>query len=169
MKEMYDEKDIVYQNEYILSKERFMNWGRESAFHGIRLRFVVFWCIMMVVCMILAFTTKAWQGVILGLFCFYQGFFRWRILVNNQYNMLSKRHGESDWTRRILFKQDGIQVIDKETLVCYNYEDVEEIKELEHEIKIIFNNDTVIRLYTDTFLNSNWEECKKFIYEKAGI
>lgn len=169
MKDIQNEKDIVYENEYVLSRERFMNWGRKSAFQGTRLIFAIFWCIMMVLCMIFALTTKVWQGTVLGLFCFYRGLIRWRVLINNQYNMLSKQHGESNWKRKILFKQDGIQVIDKEVLICYNYEDIVEIKELGNEIEIIFNNGTVIRLYADTFLNSNWEECKKFICEKVGI
>lgn len=164
MKENYEE--ILFENKYTLSKQRFMEWGKENAFSGKRLPFAIYWFLFAIGLTVFACITKEWVALVLALFCLYRACIHWLVVTNNQYNILAKHHGRADWTRRILFQPESIQVIDTDASVEYRYGDITEIKENGNYVKLLANNGTVIRLYTDMFVETNWQECKKFILTK---
>ena len=119
-------------------------------------------------CIALAIIGKRLEAVVMALFCVYRASIRQKMLINNQYQMLLKHHQGSDWTRRILFFKDGIQVVDMEVVVYYEYENIVGIEEKGNYIQLIAKNDTIIRLYEDMFVDCSWNECKSYICEKIN-
>lgn len=166
MESANNKHDLLFENKYILTKEKFMEWGKESAFSDKRLFFAVYWLVVAIACATFGILNKTAVAFVLSLFCIYRSCIRWMVLTSRQYDMLSKQHGSNEWTRRIFFESEMIQVIDLNISAQYKYEDIVEIKEKDNYIKLIAKNDTVIRLYADSFVDSTWEECKKFILKK---
>ena len=159
-------EEFLFINKYIVTKNKFMEWGKENAFNKKHIPFVAYWFTFSVACMIFGIITKVWISILLGLFCIYRACIRWIVLANTQYRILSKQRGGVNWIRKIIFNQDGIKVIDSTVSIEYRYEEIIEIKENDSYIKLVANNGTVIRLYTDENNEFNWEECKKRILEK---
>lgn len=161
-------KEIIFENKYTLTKNIFMEWGKENAFSGKHKAFAVYWVMIAIVWIAIAGAFKMWIGWLAALFCVYRGCVRWMVVTNGQYKILSKQHGGENWTRRILFQPDNIQVMDGNVAVQYKYTDITNIKEKGNYIKLVANNGTVIRMYENGFVDSTWEECKKFICEKMN-
>ena len=133
-------------------------------FRGVRLAFVVFWSLIGVAVLILFRGNPIFW--LLALFAFYRAFLRPLVLAKTQYRTLAKTHGKEDWLRTITFEEDGIIVTEDSTSIQYAYEDVSEIREKGDQIKLVFQNQTAVRLYQSAFVDTDWTTCKAFIQEK---
>lgn len=161
-------EEIIFINEYTITKKKFMEWGRENTFNKKHIPFVIYWFIFSVACVIFGIKTNVWVSFLLGVFCIYRACLRWIVLTNNQYRILSKQRGGINWIRKTIFSTEDIKVIDSNLSIEYKYTDIIKIKEKGNYIKLVANNGTVIRLYADENEYFNWEECKKFILKKIS-
>lgn len=153
----------MFENRYMIDKKRYFEWMKETSFSGKYLGFVIFWAIMAVACVIIAFAGDLLIGYVMAAYCAYRAFLHWAVITNNQYRRVTKRFGKKEWERKILFREDGIEVMDDTMSAKFAYKDVSDIVEKGNYIKIIGRKNMMIRLYADCFVDSTWEECREYI------
>ncbi len=156
----------MFENRYMIDKKRYFEWMKETSFSGKYLGFVIFWAIMTVACVIIAFAGDLLIGYVMAAYCAYRAFLHWAVIANNQYRRVTKRFGKKEWERKILFREEGIEVMDDTMSAKFEYKDISDIVEKGNYVKIIGRKNMMIRLYADCFVDSNWEECRKYIYTR---
>lgn len=151
-------------NEYQVTWERYRSWIMERALKGAGLVFMVIWCAFALACLAFAViggTTFRLYFLFLGAFAIYRAFFRTFVLAKKQYRMLVRSYGKENWTRRIAFEDDGINLTDAEKAsLRYAYSDIVKVREKGNMICLDASDKSVLRLYKDAFVESDWEECK---------
>lgn len=161
------QEEILFENQFQVTEEKYIQWGKEGAFSGKRLCFVIAYTIFAVLfCFFGFFSKEAWFSFLFAVLSVYQGYFRWFIITKRQYRMLSQQFGSSNWKRRILFREDKIQIIDENMSIEFQYGDIQKIQEKGNQIKLMMKNKKAIRLYEDAFINHDWEKCKEFCMKK---
>lgn len=158
-------KKEEFQSKYMLTKDMYFKWARESNFKGKRLVFFIIWVILFALSLICFIFERSFFFCICSIYSFYRAFFRWKVLSITQYNNISKTFGNSNWQRVVNFYKDNIEVIDGNIKTNFDYKNIKKIIEKDNYIKIVFNNST-IRLYSDSFTKSNWNSCKKMLLDK---
>ena len=151
-------------NEYQVTWERYRSWIMERALKGARLVIVVIWCVIALVCLAFAVSVTSvfrLYFLFLGAFAIYRAFFRILVLAKKQYRQLARSYGKENWTRRIIFGDDGITLADQEkSTIRYAYSDIVNVSEKGNMICLVASDKSVLRLYKDAFVESEWEECK---------
>lgn len=152
-------------NEYQVTWERYRSWVMELALKGVRLVFMVIWCVVALVCLAFAVSsaTSAFRLLYLWLAVFgvYRAFFRIFVLAKKQYRQLAQSYGRENWTRRIAFEDDGITVSDEEkSTIRFAYSDIVKVREKGNTICLVASDKSFLWLYKDAFVESDWEECK---------
>ena len=151
-------------NEYQVTWERYRSWIMERALKGARLVMVVIWCVIALVCLAFAVSVTSvfrLYFLFLGAFAIYRAFFRILVLAKKQYSQLARSYGKENWTRRIIFGDDGITLADEEkSTIRYAYSDIVKVREKGNMICLDASDKSVLRLYKDAFVESDWEECK---------
>ena len=150
-------------NEYQVTWKLYRSWVAENMTKGARLGWMVAWCMITLNFLVLA--TVAESGfkslfVILTVFGIYRAFFRSFVIAKSQYRRLAQSYGKENWTRRISFEDNGIDLTEGNLSIHYAYSDIINIHEKENEIRLDASDKTVLRLYRDAFVESGWEECK---------
>lgn len=155
-------------NEYKVTWELYCSWAIENMFKGARLALMIIWSVLTLVCLVLGIFVGGGLRIFyfaMMLFALYHAFFRVLVLSRSQYRRLSKAYGSENWIRRITFEEDGISLAEGNFSYKYNYGDIKTIREEGGKIWLMAANGTVLRLYKEAFVDSNWEECKAKIEE----
>ena len=150
-------------NEYQVTWERYRSWAVENMFKGARLVMMAVWCVFALLCLFLAaieMSSLSGLYLFLALFGIYRAFFRIFVIAKSEYRRLAQSYGKENWTRRIAFEDDGISLTEENISVRYAYPDIVSVREKGNKIWLDASNKTVLRLYKDAFVDSDWEECK---------
>lgn len=153
-------------NEYQVTWKRYRSWVAENMTKGAQLVMMIVWCVIALLCLVLAVTAESGFKslfIFLGVFGIYRAFFRIFVIAKSQYRRLAQSYGKENWTRRISFGNDGIDLTEGNVSIHYAYSDIINIREKENEIRLDASDKTVLRLYRDAFVESSWDECKSRI------
>jgi len=122
--------EILFENRYIMSKERYMDWARKPIKRNY---FIIMWLVIMSFTVFLFLNFILNQDLIssifslfLTMFCIYRAFFRSKILISKQFKVLAMTQCANEWERVIQFT-DYIVVIDGVTTTKYNWSQVVEL------------------------------------------
>lgn len=157
-------------NEYQVTWKQYRSWVAENMVKGARLVMMIIWCLLAILCLalaVLAGSVTRRLYVVLAVFSIYRAFFRIFIITRNQYRLLAKSYGGENWTRRIAFEEDDIILTEGNLTVRYDYSDIVGIREKGNKIRLDAADKTVLRLYRDAFVESDWEECKRKLQERS--
>lgn len=154
------------KNEYTVTQKVYQSWGRENHTKGVYLTFTIMWSVLAAVLLCLN-VYAGWNafGILMLLFCLYRAFLRNDVLVRGQYKRLSQTYGTTDWTRSIDFGEDGITLSDGNMSVRYAYKDITGFREQDNKIWLDASNKTVIRMYKDCFVDTDYETWKNWMKE----
>lgn len=161
----------MLKNEYHITYPLLRRWSIENMFHGINLVFFIFWIFMALGTALFCVVADAWLSpyLILFIFCLYRAFLRNIILAKIQYKKLLNEQNEEkkpNIAREILFDKNEIIVSQLSSKFNYSYGSIKTIKEKGNCIWLCFKNSSVLRLYKDSFINTDWDKCRDFIYTK---
>lgn len=151
------------KNEYCITWKLYRSWAFENLFKGARLTFLIIWSLFCLVSLWLGLSGFNIFYIFLAIFCFYRAVLRTLLFAKKQYKTLVKMYGKENWTRTITFEDSCISLIEGPISIQYSYTDLAGIREKDNKIWLIFNNSTVIRLYKNAFVDSDWTECKSLI------
>lgn len=165
------------KNEYKMNKKKMISWTNTLFFYGIR-RKIVFAMYAFLIVLQLYYGIKFWEwhlywgfsGYCLLLFVFtlYMMIFRRYILCLKRYKFYVKTFGVEEWTNSIEFLEDEIILKDHSSVTTLKYLQIRKIREKGNMILIHFNNEMVLILYKDTFVDCTWDECKNLIETKIS-
>ena len=150
-------------NEYQVTWERYRSWAAENMAKGARLAMMIMWCVFTLLCLALIIIENSKFSslyFLLAAFGIYRAFFRIFVIARSQYRRLAQNYGKENWTRRIAFEDDGIILTEGNFSLRYDYSDIINIREKGNKIWLEASNKTVLRLYRDAFVESDWDECK---------
>lgn len=151
-------------NEYQVTWERYRSWVIEKKTKGAGPVMMIIWCVFAVICLVLTVSEASSFSLVylwLAVFGIYRAFFRTFVLAKKQYRQLARSYGRENWTRRIAFEDDGISLTDEEKVsLRYAYSDIVKVREKGNMICLDASDRSVLRLYKDAFVESDWEDCK---------
>lgn len=159
--------NVLFECKYVLDQKKYLSWGKENHARSLHRFFSVFWCVFAVLVFIYAIYAQFYVLLVFGIFALYRGIFRWKVITARQYSALSKQRGAEDWTRKISFGENDIVIEDGNITITNQYSEITGIEEKGNYIRLLLNNNTVIRLYSDCFTTGTWDECKKWIQKKG--
>ena len=158
----------MIKNEYNVTWEVFRSWAKENAFKGRQLLFSVVWVVFAVVIQIL---NGYHGGTILYHFLFffalYFALLNWLSVAKKQYDEACRKYGK-EWKRSIVFEDSRIVIWEGPTHMKYRYKEVYMFREKKNRIWLYCRDGSLIRMYTDTFTEGDWEQCKELLREKSG-
>ena len=165
------------RNEFPVTKDLYMSWGKENMWKGSRLRFKILWIVTAI--LLLAFIVLLHiagdgrlylyaYGVSMMLYCIYRAFFRDIVLNSSQYKRSVKAFGDDSWIRIIEFGEDEIISKDGNVTVRTPYSEIVGMREDGNKIWLDTKKKMVIRLYKDKFVGGDFEKFRKFISVKMG-
>lgn len=65
-----------------------------------------------------------------------------------------------NWIQKVVFQEDDIVLTEGNVTVRFTYSNIANIRDKGNKVWITFHDKTVIRLYKDAFIDSDWEACK---------
>lgn len=156
-------------NQYRVTRKLFRSWAWENNIKGFRLVMMCMWCLIALMILIAMFLLRYISIIytLFFLFCLYRAFLRNLVVARVQYRRLATTYGEENWVRTITFNEDGIELSEGKMTARYAYSDIVEIREKQNKIWLIAGNKTVIRLYRDAFINTDWDTCKDLLQKRA--
>lgn len=168
----------MIKNEFQVTRELYMSWGKENMRKGSRVGFRIFWCVMtaVLICLIVLMCILGGvrkymyvYAVALMLYCAYRAFFRDKALTDSQYRRNKKIFGGENWVRTIEFGEDEIISTDAAVMTVRTpYSEIVGIRDEGNKIWIDTKKNMAIRLYKDKFIGGDFENFKKFISVKIG-
>lgn len=158
-------------NEYQMTWKIYRSWLAASMRKGPRLVLTILFCVMA--------AGFVFLGILMGMplrilyffltvICIYRAFFRVFWMGKGQYRRLSQINGQQNWTRTVTFEESIISVRDGNYSFQYAYPDIIGIREKGNLVCLDAANKTVIRLYKDAFIDSDWEECKEMLKSRIA-
>lgn len=86
-----------------------------------------------------------------------------------QYQRKLQIYGAAGWIREIIFGEEIVLKEGGKDVMSFSYKNIDKIEEKGNQVKIIFNDNTLLRLYKDAFVDSDWDACREKLYqEKYG-
>lgn len=149
--------DILFECEYVLDKEKYLAWGRESYSAPFTWASTVF---LWIIVAALIYYDRIFCFVGFVTLALYHSLFSWRTLTARQYSLLARKYGTENWTMKISFGEDSIVTSEGNISVSTSYSELTLIEEKGNYIKLHLKNQYAIRLYSDCFVKGTWEECK---------
>lgn len=158
----------MIKNEYNVTWEIFRSWAKESAFKGRQLLFSIIWVVFAIGIQIAnVFAGGSALYSFLFVFALYFALLNWLSVARKQYKELCGKYGEN-WKRSIHFDESRIVVWEGPTHIKYRYKKVFMFREKQGKIWLYTTDGSKIRMYTDTFTEGDWEQCKELLREKSG-
>lgn len=173
------QENILFECDYNVTKPLYVSWCKETPISKTRKLFKMFYVLMTILSFIMlvrsVFSIVFLQMpfdwllvfVLLFLFCLYQSFFKVGVTAKGMYRSMVEYYGKENWLRKIKFLDNQIVINDEKVIVNYDYSEIKDIVIDNNYIKLIFNNKTVIRLYSDKFVYGDWEHCREFLKSKV--
>lgn len=165
------------KNEFQVTKELYMSWGKENMWKGSRLRLKILWIftsILLVAFIVLINLSKDGRmymylySVSMIIYCIYRAFFRDLVMTASQFRKNITIFGGEDWIRTIEFGEDEIISKDGSVTVRTPYSEITGMRDDGNRIWLDTKKKMVIRLYKDKFIDGDFEKFKKFISVKIG-
>lgn len=165
-----EENNATIKNEYRVTWKKYMEWWLESKVKPPRSIIAIMWIVLGFV----------WIGIGISLefgtvlcffmvfFCFYRVAPRDILVLNRQYKSMAKSFGQEEWLRTIVFEEEQIIVLEGNVTMSFKYSDISEVKEKDNKVWLMLKDKKVIRMYKDSFADSNWEECRSLIGRKRN-
>lgn len=150
-------------NEFKVTWKLYRSWAMENMAKGSRLVMMIIWCVYTLICLVfMTIDNSAFRSLyfFMAAFGIYRAFFRNFVIARSQYRRLAQNYGEENWTRRIVFEDNGITLTEGNFSLRYDYSNIINIREKGNKIWLEASNKTVLRLYRDAFVESDWDECK---------
>jgi len=156
----------MIKNEYRVTWKMYKSWLSENRLKSPRLVFAIIWIILGLAGagMYVAYGSSLY--LLMVLFCLYRAFLRDILITKRQYGFMARTYGRKDWLRTIILNEEQIISQEGKISVNYEYSDISELKEKDNKVWLIFKNKTVIRMYKDCFVDSDWEGCRSLIERK---
>lgn len=155
------------KNEYQVTWKQYKSWAVEGMFSGVKLFFLIVWCLFGGVTLYLGIAGRLYIYCFLSVFCFYRAFLRTVLLAKRQYKLLAEQYKKENWTRSIMFEEDQITIVEENISMKYEYSSVVGIREKKDKIWLYMGDKSVIRLYKSAFVDTDWEKCKMKILRSA--
>lgn len=161
------------KNQYLVTWELYRSWMFDGNVRRERRRLylVIAWCILFIVCLFMG-AVCLFMGIgpyeipffIFAVFCAYRAFLRNRLFASRQFKLMGERLKKKEWVRTILFEDDQITISEEDFLVIkYSYSDIVDIRECGNNIYLDMQDKSVIRLYQQAFVDTDWNRCKAWI------
>lgn len=164
-------------NEYTVTKDLYLTWYKEGRKKGLQLKISIMWVVILV--LLLAATivyavsphsgdTRPWLAIegALMIYSVYHLFFRRKIAAGDMYDKMAAQLGEN-WTKTVVFEEDGIHTIEGNFEVKYPYTEIESVRSEGDEISIETDTKFVIRAYKDKFVSGDYAKFARFIESKV--
>lgn len=167
----------MMKNEFQVTKELYMSWGKENMRKGSRVKFKILWSftavllVVFIVILNMSGDGRAYlyvYAVMMTIYCIYRAFFRDLVLTASQYRRNMKILDGENWIRTIEFKEDEIVSTDGNVTVRTPYSEIAGMRDDGNKIWLDTKKKMVIRLYKDKFVGGDFEKFKKFISVKIG-
>lgn len=163
------------KNEYKITKELMKSWAKEYHLHGTakKVSFIImcYVAISGVGGVIVSIVRQlSWPNkllfTMLFVFALYELLISRFVVMNKRYKTYSTTYGVSEWTRTTEFLDEEIVVTDHTSIYKYKYENIQKIKEKNNCVLFFMNNNLMLRIYKDSFINCDWVKCKEFLISK---
>lgn len=161
---------VTIKNEYNVTWKKYLEWWLESKGKPPRSIIAIMWIVLGFV--------SAGIGIVCGfgfflclvlvLFCIYRAAPRDLLVLNRQYKSMAKSFGQKEWLRTIVFEEEEITVLEGNITMNFKYSDISGVKEKDNKVWLMLRDKRVIRMYKDSFKDSNWEECSSLIKRKCS-
>lgn len=166
MAKMGSKMDILFENRYTVTKERWMDWGNNPIKKN---HINVIWIILMII-MLLLFLNSILNGfnlfstfyILMTGFCIYRGFFRRKLLLVRHFKLIARNQGAIEWERVIQFTDDII-VIDGNTTSRYQWVQVVKCIENKNYLILVLGNGLGIRVDKSGFTKNTYENFLKYV------
>lgn len=167
----------MIRNEYVVTKDLYMQWFKENQKKGIQLKITIMWLVILAILIIatvvyvispLSNGPSPWilLEVTFFIYSVYHLFFRRKLQTAALYDKMASQLGEN-WTRTIDFYDDVIVVSDGKFEVQYPYSEIACVKDEGSVVYIETDTKFVIRLYKDKFSAGDFKLFRRFIESKA--
>ena len=164
-------------NEYTVTKQLYLEWYSENKKKGLQRKITIMWIAILVILLIATLfyaisphdgDTRPWLAIegALMIYSIYHLFFRRKIAEAAMYDKLAGQLGEN-WTKTIVFEEDGIRTIEGSLEVKYPYDEIVSVRSIGDEIEIETDTQLDIRLYKDKFVSGDYPRFKRFIESKV--
>lgn len=161
--------EILFENRYIMSKERYMDWVRRPIRKNY---FFIMWVVILsftvflfLICILNQDITFSGFSLFLTIFCIYRAFFRSKMMISKQFKVLAMTQGANEWERVIQFN-DNIVVIDGVTTTKYNWSQVIELIDSKDYIILMLNKRLGLRLEKDGFSKGSSDTFLQFFKDE---
>ncbi|WP_316569410.1 YcxB family protein [Neobacillus sp. YIM B06451] len=161
--------ETVFQNEYTVTKERFMEWAKNPIQRNY---FSVFWLLFTIVTFVLSIyyffihdTAFSFFYLVLTAYCVYRGFFRTRMFTARQYKALTIVQQGKEWDRVIQFA-DTILVSDGNNTMTLQWNQIVKLIDQKNELILVFPKGMGIRLDKSGFTKGSQAEFLEVIKNK---
>lgn len=167
----------MIRNEFVVTKDMYIDWCRETLKKGATGKFQIFWAALAVIMFVMGIALfisdlpERKFGLYffaLGAFCVFRCF-RYKGLYNSYYKRLSKMMGQENWVRIVDFADDEIITSGGNVTIKNNYSDITGIRIYGSKVCIDMNNSSVVRIYKDSFTQGSYEELLKIIKDKNKL
>lgn len=147
-------------NEYEVTRKLYLQWVLEAKKSGKHLAFVIFWCLLTIVCLVLSWIF-GWDPyeLLLTFFCAFMVLPRDIILALLNFKKVRSRQGGSAWTRCITVTADEITVNDGINIATFKTAGVTKVTQDDMKLRVFIKNGGSLRLYKNAFTQGTWQDC----------
>jgi len=161
--------EILFENCYTMSKERYISWAKNPAKKN---KLNLIWNVLtffIAMTMVQALLSRDYLLIpfyfALIAYCIYRSFFQTRVLFVKQYKANAAAQGKSEW-ERIIRLSSCIDVEDGNIKAQYQWDQVKEYFENGDDYIFVFKNGSGIRLDKNGFRKGTYEEFLVYINDK---
>ncbi|WP_059173995.1 YcxB family protein [Bacillus sp. FJAT-27445] len=161
--------ETAFQNEYTVTKERFMEWAKNPIQRNC---FFIFWIFFTLVTAVLSIyylfihdTAFSSFYLLLSVYCVYRGFLRTRMFTERQYKALTIIQQAKEWNRVIKFA-DTITVYDGNNTMTLEWNQIVKLIDQKNELILVFSKGMGIRLDKSGFTKGSQAEFLESINNK---
>ena len=159
------------KNQYTITKEEIVSWQKKIPLMGANIVLFILWGVIglmgLYLLIILAQFGGTWLVWLFAVYCIFVSVYKvffWRFAVAvKRYKVLANTYGVPEWTRTIEFAEEEIILTDHTSTSRFQYKNIKKITEKDNFIILFMNDQLVLPLYKDTFVEGNWETCKEKI------
>ena len=164
------------KNQYKVTKNLMISWAKGLHLDLLRNAILfIAWCAIglygLAMLILLAKNGGEWKiwclYILLLCLAVYKAFVSPLVAALNRYEKLAASYGVGEWIRTIEFKEQDIVFTDHQSVTVFRYDHIKKIKEKNNTVSILLQNNTLLVLYKDAFVDSTWEECKDFLDVKS--
>ena len=158
------------KNQYRVTKGRYLRWTMEGMFQKVKL--ILLGVFLLIIGGLIYFGLKDEINPILLLIaaiCLYTVFLKSPLATLKRFKAMQRKYGEKSWLRTVEFTEEGIRLSEGDVELVLDYAEITDIWEKPDRILLVLEGRTVIRLYRDSFVDTDWETCKAYIEQMQEL